>query len=253
MIAVQGLRVDYPEGAALDGVDLAIGAGERFGVAGESGSGKSTLARALLGLIAPPGRTMAKRLLIADQDALALSPRGWRALRGGTIGLVLQDARQALHPTRTVGGLLVEALGAHGPLGRSQARARALDLLAHVRLPDPRRVFDARAHELSGGMAQRAMMALALAARPVILIADEPTAALDPTIARQVMDELDRLVRDEGLTMLLISHDLPLLADHCDRVAVMERGRIVDTQPTGALAGARHPATRRLWDAVLRL
>jgi peptide/nickel transport system ATP-binding protein len=253
MIAARDLRVDYPDGPALAGVDLAIAAGERFGVAGESGSGKSSLARALLGLIAPPGRVRARALAIAGADALDFTKEEWRRRRGQTLGLVLQDPRQALHPTRKVGALLVETLRAHFSLSAFEARRRALDLLARVRLADPRRVFDSHAHALSGGMAQRAMIALALAAKPAILIADEPTAALDPTIGRQVMDELDRLVREEGLTLILISHDLPLLGDFCDRVAVMHRGRIVETLAAEGLAEARHPVTRRLWDAVLRL
>ena len=237
---------------ALSGVGFTMGR-ERLGIVGESGSGKSLTARSILRLL-PPGAVMsARRLAFDGVDLLAAGEGDLQAFRGRRIGLVLQDPRFSLNPVMAVGAQIAEACRAHARIGRRQAREKALAMLDTVRIREPRRVFDLYPHEISGGMGQRVMIAMMLAADPDLLIADEPTSALDVTVAAEVLSELDEQVSRRGMGLVFISHDLDLVAGFCDRVLVMERGRIVESCAAAALEAAQHPHTRRLLAARPRL
>lgn len=223
-LTVQGLVVDYPTARVVDNVSFTLG-NERLALVGESGSGKSMTARALMGLVRKPGVVSAERLEVLGRDVLTLSARGWRALRGNDIAMVLQDPRYALNPVQTIQTQLEEALTLHQRLSR-RARAEAVkDAIAAVGLDLP--VLSRYPGELSGGMGQRVMIALALLNNPKVLIADEPTSALDARLRNQILELLVEQSAQRQMAMLLISHDLPLVAAHCDRVLVMyqETGR----------------------------
>ena len=256
MLVLENLRVSFPtRGGAVDavrGVSLAVGR-ERLGIVGESGSGKSTLGRAILGLVPPPARVTADRLEFAGADLRRADARAWRRLRGGRIGMVLQDPKYSLNPVMRVGAQVAESLRDHAGLRGRAARRRVLELLADVRIRDPERVARAYPHELSGGMGQRAMIAMMLAGEPDLLIADEPTSALDVTVQLQVLAILDELVRRRGMGLMFISHDLELVATFCDRVAVMYAGRVVETRDAATLGEAEHPYTRGLLGCLPRL
>lgn len=256
MLRIDNLSVVYPTRsgvtAALRSVSLAMTA-ERVGVVGESGSGKSTLGRAILGLVPHPGIVTADRLEFEGMDLLRATPRRWRDIRGGRIAMVLQDPKYSLNPVMRVGVQIGEALRYHQRLGGRAARARVLELLESVRIRDPQRVARAYPHELSGGMGQRVMIAMMLAGEPDLLIADEPTSALDVTVQLQVLAILDDLVGRRGMGLLLISHDLELVATFCDRVVIMYAGRIVETCRAAELHAARHPYTRGLLACLPRL
>jgi len=226
---------------------------ERLGIVGESGSGKSTLGRAILGLVPSPGMVTADRLAFAGVDLLRASRAQWRDLRGGRIGMVLQDPKFSLNPVMRVGAQIAEGLRDHKGLRGRAARRRVLDLLAGVRIRDPERVAHAYPHELSGGMGQRAMIAMMLAGEPDLLIADEPTSALDVTVQLQVLAILDDLVRERGMGLVFISHDLELVATFCDRVAIMYAGQVVEVCAARELHAARHPYTRGLLGCLPRL
>jgi len=255
LVEVEDLSVtfDTPAGpvAAVAGVSFRLGR-ERLGIVGESGSGKTQTGRALMGLVRPPGRVTARRLRLAGLDLLALSPRGWPSVRGRRIAMVMQDPRFCLDPVMSVGRQIEETVRIHGG-GRRQARERAMDLLAAVRIRDPARVHRAYPHELSGGMGQRAMIAVMLAADPEVLIADEATSALDAHVQNEVLAVLDDLVAARGMGLVMISHDIDMVAGFCDRVLVMSEGRVVETLPAGGLAAADHPYTRALIAATPRL
>jgi peptide/nickel transport system ATP-binding protein len=255
-LEVEDLWVRYPtptqEVLAVRGASFAVGR-EKLGIVGESGSGKSTIGRAILGLVPPPGRVSAKRLAFAGIDLLSASPAALRALRGRRIAMVMQDPKFSLNPVMTVGAQIAEACRCHARTSRRDARRRALDLLAAVRIRDPERVFACYPHEVSGGMGQRAMIAMMLAGEPDLLIADEPTSALDVTVQIQVLAILDNLVEARGLGLILISHDLELVAAFCDRVLIMYAGLIVETCAASALAEARHPYTRGLLASLPRI
>ena len=256
MLTIENLRVTFPTRSgradALRGVSLQVGR-ERLGIVGESGSGKSTLGRAILGLLPAAATVTADRLEFAGIDLLRACPRQRRELRGGRIGMVLQDARYALNPVMRVGAQIAESLRDHQGLRGARARRRVLELLASVRIRDARRVAAAWPHELSGGMGQRVMIAMMLAGEPDLLIADEPTSALDVTVQLQVLAILDDLVARRGMGLLLISHDLELVASFCDRVAVMYAGRVVELRAAAELAEAQHPYTRGLLGCLPRL
>ncbi len=255
LLAVERLRVAFPdpggEVEAVRGVSFAMGR-EKLAIVGESGSGKSMTARAILRLLPPGVRMSAKKLDFEGTDLLGLSDPAMRALRGRGIGLIPQDPKIALNPVMRVGGQIAEACRLGG-LGRGQAREKTLELLRAVRIADPGRVARAYPHELSGGMGQRAMIAMMLAADPVLLIADEPTSALDVSVRRQILDILDELVSNRGMGLVFISHDLGLVASFCDRVLVMYGGRIVERCAGRDLDAARHPYTRGLLAARPRL
>ena len=257
LLEVENLRVAYParEGGFTEvvrGVSFTLGR-ERLGIVGESGSGKSQTGRAILGLTAPGGRVSADTLRFAGRDLLTLSPRERRSLRGGRIAMVLQDPKFSLNPVMSIGAQIVETLRAHRIVSRRAARERALEALAAVQIDDPERVYALYAHEVSGGMGQRAMIAMMLIAEPELLIADEPTSALDVTVQLQVLAILDKLVAERGMGLVLISHDLRLVSSFCDRVLVMYAGRVVEQVAAADLAHARHPYTQGLLNCLPQL
>jgi peptide/nickel transport system ATP-binding protein len=249
LLRVDDLRVRFPGRTgvveAVRGVSFEVGR-ERLGIVGESGSGKTVTGRAILRLVAPPGQVTARRLELDGQDLLRADERAMRRIRGRRIAMVMQDARFSLNPVMTVGAQVAEAYRVHARASRQEARRRALDMLAAVRIRDPERVYGAYPHEVSGGMGQRVMIAMMLIPEPDLLIADEPTSALDVTVQLQVLAILDDLVTRRGMGLCFISHDLNLVASFCDRVVIMYAGRIVETCPAAALAEARHPYTRGL-------
>jgi len=224
---------------ALDGVSFRVDRGERIGVVGHSGAGKSTLAGALLGLLPRGAQLTPQSELYLGGDAMhRADARRWRAARGARIGLVMQEPMLALDPAMRIGAQVAEAATAHG-VARDDADARAIDMLAKVGFGDPRAAARAFAHELSGGMRQRALIAAAMLMRPAVLVADEPTTALDPTIQAQVLDLLDALRAESGTALLLISHDLALVSERCDRVLRLEQGRLVEDDAAATVL-ARH-------------
>ena len=234
---------------AVRGVSFTLGR-ERLGIVGESGSGKSMTGRAVLRLIRPPGMIEADRLEVHGEDILSAPEKRMRQLRGGRVSMIMQDPKFSLNPVMTVGQQLVEALRAHEPVSRGEARKRALATLDEVAIRDPERVLDLYPHEVSGGMGQRIMIAMMLLPNPEILIADEPTSALDVSVQLQVLDIMDKLVRDRGMGLMFISHDLNLVAKFCDRIAIMYAGRIVETCKAGELRNAQHPYTLGLLNSV---
>ena len=257
LLVVEDLRVAFPnrDGGwfeAVRGVSFTLGR-ERLGIVGESGSGKSQTGRAILGLTAPEGRVTAKRLEFAGTDLLNCSPAKRRELRGGRIAMVLQDPKFSLNPVMRIGAQIEETLRAHTRMSSGEAKARALAALESVRIDDPERVYKRYPHEVSGGMGQRAMIAMMLIAEPDILIADEPTSALDVTVQLQVLAIMDKLVTERGMGLILVSHDLRLVSSFCDRILVMYAGRVVEELSAGGLANAKHPYTRGLMACLPQL
>lgn len=243
-LSVQGLNIDYPGSRVVNNMSFTLG-NERLALVGESGSGKSMTARALMGLVRRPGIVTADQLNVLGRDVLTLNARGWRALRGSDIAMVLQDPRYALNPVKTVRAQLEEALTLHQRLNRRERQekmeaavlAMGLDVQVLNRYPG----------ELSGGMGQRVMIAIALINDPQVLIADEPTSALDARLRNQILELLVAQCEERQMAMLLISHDLPLVAEHCHRVLVMYQGNCVDEMSASELPQATHPYTRTLW------
>lgn len=257
MLVVDDLRVSFPsrDGGwveAVRGVSFTLGR-ERLGIVGESGSGKSQTGRAILGLTAPEGRVSAKRLAFNGVDLLNCSPRQRRELRGGHIAMVLQDPKFSLNPVMTIGKQIMETLQAHSAVSDKQARAKALQALVSVQIDDPQRVFNLYPHEVSGGMGQRAMIAMMLIAEPDLLIADEPTSALDVTVQLQVLSILDALVVQRGMGLIFVSHDLRLVSTFCDRILVMYAGKVIEELQAGGLAHAKHPYTQGLLNCLPKL
>ena len=252
LLSVRGLRTVFPTRrgplAACDGVDLDIDPGEALGVVGESGSGKSVTFLSVLGLVRPPGRIEAGEILFDGTDLARLPPAALRALRGRAMALAMQDALSPLNPAFTIGTQIVETILTHGlARNEAEARAQAIALLRRVGIPSPERRLDDYPHQFSGGMRQRAMIAIALAGQPRLLVADEPTTALDVTIRAQVLDLIDELREEPGLAVAMITHDLGVVAERCARVMVMYAGQVVETGPTASvIASPRHPYTRGL-------
>jgi peptide/nickel transport system ATP-binding protein len=254
LLQVRGLQTWFDDAKVLDGLDLDVGRGEILGLVGESGSGKSVTAYSILGLVRPPGRIVGGEVLLDGRDLVQLRERQLREVRGSEISMIFQDPRGFLDPVCRVGSVLREIYRTHEGGSRREARERALELLRAVGLPAPERVYRAYPHELSGGMAQRAMIALALACSPKLLIADEPTTALDVTIQIQIIRLLAELRERLGLTILLITHNLSVVAEVCDRVAVMYAGEIVETGPALEIfERPRHPYTVGLLGARPRI
>ncbi len=255
LLSVRDLSVTFPTPRGpvrvVDGVSFELGR-ERLGIVGESGSGKSMTGRAILRLIRPPGRVEGG-LDLEGQDLTALSERQMRAVRGARISMIMQDPRYSLNPVMTVGAQIAEAVTTHERVGRADMRARVRAALEAVRLDDPDRVARLYPHEVSGGMGQRIMIAMMLLPKPSLLIADEPTSALDVSVQGEVLRLMDDLVRERGMGLILISHDLPLVARYCDRIVVMHAGRIVETCAAADLHKATHPYTRGLLAAVPRM
>ena len=258
LLAVEDLRVAFAgeDGPvrAVDGVSLAVDQGRTLAIVGESGSGKSATALAIAGLVRGRGTRVEGRVAFAGEELLDAPPERLRALRGDAIGIVFQDPLSALHPLFRVGRQLAEAVRAHRDVSRAAARARAIELLELVAMPDPARRVDAYPHELSGGMRQRATIAMAIANEPRLLIADEPTTALDVTVQAQILELLGRLRRELDMALILITHDLGVVAETADDVAVMYAGRIVERAPASRLfAAPQHPYTWGLLTSIPRL
>ena len=239
---------------ALDGVACGFAPREALGVVGESGSGKSMLALAVMGLLPPAIRVVAGSIRLGGQELLTLGERGMRGVRGARIGLVFQEPMTALNPLQTIGAQVAEALVVHRRAGRAEAMRQAVAMLDRVGIPDAARRAREHPHRLSGGLRQRAVIAMALACGPELLIADEPTTALDVTIQAQILDLLDDLRRENNLAVMLISHDLELVAGFADRVMVMYAGRVAEHGPAQAtLTAPLHPYTRALLGSVPRI
>jgi oligopeptide/dipeptide ABC transporter ATP-binding protein len=258
LLAVQDLRVTFPgsgnEIAPVDGVTFSIDPGETLALVGESGSGKTLTSLALVRLVPPPGRIAAGSIRFGGTDLLALAPASLRQVRGRRIGMVFQDPMTSLNPVLSVGDQISETIRAHFPASRAEARRRSEALLLEVGLGDSAGTYKSYPHQLSGGMRQRAMLAIALAGEPELLVADEPTSALDVTIQAQILALLDQLKASHRMSVLLISHDLGVVAGRSDRVAVMYAGRIVEEAPTARLfASPAHPYTRGLLASLPRL
>ncbi|MFN8224817.1 MAG: ABC transporter ATP-binding protein [Gaiellales bacterium] len=258
LLDVRGLTVGFPtmRGVArvVDDVSLQVAEGEIVGLVGESGSGKSVTCRALLGLVPEPGAVMAGEVVFEGRDLLALDARELRAVRGGGLAMVFQDPMSSLNPVLTIGRQLTETLTQRTGLAAREARSRGIELLDRVGIPAPERRMRSYPHELSGGMRQRVMIALALAGEPRLLLADEATTALDVTIQDQILLLL-REIRDQtGMAIVLVSHDMGVIAQTCDRVAVMYAGRIVEVAPARELfADPRHPYAKALLEAIPRI
>jgi peptide/nickel transport system ATP-binding protein len=223
---------------------------ERLGIVGESGSGKSQTGRAIMGLTPAHARISASKLNFDGTDLLTAPAKVRRSLRGSRIAMILQDPKYSLNPVMSIGRQIVETLRTHENVGKREARDRAIAMLEAVQIRDAGRVFDLHPHEVSGGMGQRAMIAMMLIAGPELLIADEPTSALDVTVQLDVLRILDKLVAERGMGLIFISHDLRLVSSFCDRVIVMYAGRIVEEIAAGDLANAKHPYTQGLLNCM---
>ncbi len=255
VLTVQGLRVEIPtrQGVllALDNVSFSVAPGEILGFVGESGAGKSLTGMAILGLLEPPSRTAAGEIRLGERRIDQLSQREMRRVRGKEIGAVFQDPLMSLNPLITIGEQLVETIRTHLPVSETQAHERALALMRAVGIPAPEARFSAYPHQFSGGMRQRIVIALALCAEPRFVVADEPTTALDVSIQAQVLQLLRRLCRDKGTAMLLVTHDMGVIAETADRVAVMYAGRIVEIGPVeDVIRRPMHPYTLGLMGAI---
>ncbi len=255
LLEIENLTVEFgKEDApfrAVDGVDLTVERGDVVGIVGESGSGKSVTSLALMGLIDFPGRVKAKRLAFEGQDLLALSDKARRKIVGKDIAMIFQDPMTSLNPCYTVGFQIMEALAVHEGGTKSSRRARAKELLEQVGIPDPASRLDAYPHQLSGGMSQRVMIAMAIACNPSLLIADEPTTALDVTIQAQIMELLRELQRRNRMGLMLITHDLAVVAESCQRIVVMYAGQVVESGAVSEVfAAPKHPYTAALLAAL---
>jgi dipeptide transport system ATP-binding protein len=251
LLEVGRLTVEFPAGdgalVAVDDVSFSVAAGEVVGIVGESGSGKSVTALSLLGLVDEPGRVRADRLAFAGRDLQTMAERERRRLLGGEIGMIFQDPMTSLNPSFTVAFQLMEAIALHEGGSRRARRARALQLLKDVEIADAERRLDVFPHQLSGGMSQRVMVAMAIACNPRLLIADEPTTALDVTVQAQMLALLLRLQRERSMALVLITHDLGVVAEVAQRVLVMYAGQIVESAASAELfAAPRHPYTEAL-------
>ena len=256
LLRVDGLRTVFPLagggiGAAVDGVSFEIGRGETLGLVGESGSGKSVTALSIIRLVLPPGRITGGRIELEGRNVLELDEPDMRRIRGRRIGFIFQEPMVALNPVYTIGFQIAETLAVHDLARGEAARKRTVELLDAVRIPDPERRAREYPHQLSGGLRQRAMIALALSAEPALVIADEPTTALDVTVQAEILDLLREMRRSFHLSLLLITHDLGVIAELADRVAVMYAGRIVEQAAVAdLLASPAHPYTRGLLASI---
>jgi oligopeptide/dipeptide ABC transporter ATP-binding protein len=260
VLDVRDLRISFPASDGhrffpVDGVSFTLDRGQTLALVGESGCGKSLTSLALLQLVPPPGRVEpGSTIRLGDTEVLSLQGEALRHIRGRRIGMIFQDPMTSLNPVFTVGDQIAEGVRAHLPVSRAEARERARALLQEVGIPDPAGRLDAYPHQLSGGMRQRVMIAIALAAEPEILVADEPTTALDVTVQAQILEVLDRLRLARGMAVLLITHDLGIVAGRADRVAVMYAGQIVEEALTPELfAHPSHPYTQGLFASVPRI
>lgn len=256
LLEMENLRVSFPTPNGrvdvVKGLSFTLGR-ERLGIVGESGSGKSMTGRAIMRLVRRPGQQIADKMIFDGTDLQAQSEREMRHLRGARISMVMQDPKFSLNPVMTVGAQIIEALKTHERLGRKDMKARMIEMLHSVRINDPERVINLYPHEVSGGMGQRIMIAMMLIPKPDLLIADEPTSALDVSVQAQVLELIDELVHDKGMSLILISHDLNLVARYCDRILVMHAGEVVESCAAKDLHKATHPYTRGLLAAVPKM
>jgi oligopeptide/dipeptide ABC transporter ATP-binding protein len=255
LLVVEDLVTVFPTRSgfaiAANHVSFSISAGETLGLVGESGSGKSVTCRSILRLVPRPGEILHGSIRFDGKDVLGLSTRELRAVRGAEISMIFQDPMSSLNPVYTIGDQITEPLRVHRGLGRRAARAEAEQLLDRVGIPSPRERLDAYPHELSGGMRQRVMIAIAISCKPKLLLADEPTTALDVTIQDQILSLLLDLQADQGMAILLVSHDLGVIAQTCDRVCVMYGGYVVEESPAAEIfEGSQHPYTAALLRAL---
>ena len=253
LLTVENLRVQYrtPKGIvdAVRGVSFTLGR-ERLGIVGESGSGKTQTGRAILGLIPRNGQVRARRMAYRDIDLLNASERTMRSIRGDHISMIMQDPKYSLNPVITVGKQIEEGFLVHTRASRREARERALEMLAAVRIRNPERVYRAYPHEMSGGMGQRIMIAMMMIPNPEVIIADEPTSALDVTVQMQVLAILDDMVSERGMGLVMISHDVNLVASFCDRVIIMYGGQVMETLDARDLGRSNHGYTRGLMSCL---
>jgi len=258
LLSVENLRVEFPTRrgtlVAVDGISFDIAPGEVLGVVGESGAGKSMTGAAIIGLIEPPGRIAGGEIRLEGERIDNLPYERMRRIRGKRIGAIFQDPLTSLNPLYSVGRQLVETITTHSDLGESEARARALALLTEVGIPAPERRIDQYPHQFSGGMRQRVVIALALCANPRLIVADEPTTALDVSIQAQIIALLKRLCREHGTSVMLVTHDMGVIADTADRVAVMYAGRIAEIGPVrDVIKHPKHPYTVGLMGSIPRV
>ena len=259
LLEVKGLRTEFRSGgssfAAVDGISFSLAPGETLGIVGESGCGKSVTSLSIMRLVPnPPGRITAGEIKLEGRNLLDLPESDMRAVRGDDIAMIFQEPMTSLNPVQTVGDQIIEAVQLHRSLGAAGARARALEMLQLVKIPSPETRLDEYPHQLSGGMRQRVMIAMALACDPKLLIADEPTTALDVTIQAQILDLLRDLRERTGTAIMLITHDLGVVAELAHRVIVMYAGRIVEEAPVDLLfADPQHPYTLGLLGSIPRL
>jgi peptide/nickel transport system ATP-binding protein len=256
LLDVENLWVKFPSRHgvfdAVRGVSFTLGR-ERLGIVGESGSGKSMTGRAILRLIRSPGIVEADQISLEGVDLMKKNEKEMRAVRGQRISMVMQDPKFSLNPVMTIGDQIMEAYRLHNSVSRSDAYKKSIEMLEAVSIRDHDRVMRAYPHEMSGGMGQRVMIAMMLIPNPEIMIADEPTSALDVSVQRQVLDIMDKLVKERGMGLIFISHDLNLVADFCDRVLIMYAGRVVEVCDADKLHDAKHPYTRGLLNSLPRL
>ncbi len=259
LLTIEGLRTTFRtangEIAAVDGVDLSVAKGRTLGIVGESGCGKSILSLSVMRLVPPPGRIAAGRISFDGRNLLELSPAEMRGLRGNRIAMIFQEPMTSLNPVFTAGDQITEAMRAHDrTASAAELRARAIAALSRVRIPAPERRFDEYPHQMSGGMRQRVMIAMALACAPDLLIADEPTTALDVTVQAQILDLLRDLQQETGMAIILITHDLGIVAEMADEVAVMYAGRVVERAPGPAIFDdPQHPYTLGLLGSIPKI
>jgi len=258
LLKVENLQTHFftPEGVirAVDGISFDLSAGETLGLVGESGSGKTVTALSILRLVPPPGRIVEGKIEFAGQDLLKLTPSELRKIRGNRIAMVFQEPMSALNPVLTVGSQVLESVRLHQKVSRWEGRDKTVELFKLVGIPSPEIRFKAYPHQLSGGMRQRVMLAMALAGKPDLLLADEPTTALDVTIQAQVLDLLDKLKKNLGMSVLFITHDLGIIAEHADRVAICYAGKIVELAPVRELfARPAHPYSQGLINSIPKM
>ena len=255
VLSVRNLQVEFKTRRdtlrAIDGVSFDIARGEVLGVVGESGAGKSVTGSAVIGLIDPPGRVSGGEIYLSNLRIDNLPPEEMRKIRGKRIGMIFQDPLTSLNPLYRIGDQIVETIRTHAPLSGKAARRRAIDLLAEVGIPAPEKRIDAYPYEFSGGMRQRVVIALAICAEPELIIADEPTTALDVSVQAQIIALIKRLGRDHGTAVMLVTHDMGVIAETCDRVAVMYSGRIAEIGPIeDIITNPLHPYARGLMGAI---
>ncbi len=255
ILNIRGLRVHFhnaaPDRFAVDGIDLRMPEGEILGLVGESGSGKTVTAMAVCGLLPKKSAEVQGSVTLDGHEILQCSEREMRSLQGSMVNVVFQEPMSSMNPTMKIGPQVEEALRVHTRLRRAERRARALEAMAQVELPSPEALYDKYPHELSGGMLQRAMIAAAIINRPKLLLADEPTTALDVTIQAQILELLQKLNRETGMSILFISHNLHVVRKLCTQVAVMQRGHIVEENTVeGIFAGPQHEYTKMLLNSI---